>query len=573
MKLLNFSIGKVTVHDMGGQDVPSAHIKSPAPRPWLITPDGPLGNEKAVHVDAVYAFSRDHYRYWGEELGTAPDSWPDGFFGENLTLTDFDETEIRLGDEFALGDEVRLVVAGPRVPCWKLAWRLGLPKTFLSRFAVSGHTGMYLGVIDPGEVRPGDALRLLRRDERNPTVADLAHYCSGGVEPPLEPLRRALDQPCLSGTVRLVLGAKATGAARRIRPRAWQGWRPFTVSEVVRESPEVCSFALRPDDEETLPEFRPGQFVSVRLPAQWSESGASHVRQWSLSEHTEKPGTYRVTVKDSGLASGLMHTRATTGTSLALRAPAGSFTLDTGGFRPVVLIAAGIGITPILAMLQAHVRRGTQAPPLYLLYGAKNRSRQPFRDEIDRLIAELGNATATHVFSAPEEYDRPGTDFQIRGRITLPLVLEILKDNYLGDPAQPLRIPWYEADFYLCGPDEMCTGLRDALIEEGANPDRTFTEVFTPVTVGTAGIDTARVTFARSGITTDWHAQDDLTLLELAEELGVDVPSDCRAGACHTCRHALLDGDASATTPTTNGSRDALLCIGKPLTRQLTIDA
>ena len=127
MKLLNFCIGQIQTVQIGNEPVLTAHIKAPVAEPWLITDGGAEGDERAIHPDKIYAYSREGYDYWGNYLGVTPTRWPDGFFGENITLDKLDENELRVGDVLELGDEVRLVVAGARTPCAKLAWRLAHP--------------------------------------------------------------------------------------------------------------------------------------------------------------------------------------------------------------------------------------------------------------------------------------------------------------------------------------------------------------------------------------------------------------------------------------------------------------
>ncbi|MDB5578660.1 MAG: hypothetical protein JWR80_3836, partial [Bradyrhizobium sp.] len=150
MKLLNFSIGQVRTIQVGSDVIRTAHIKAPVAEPWIVTPHGALGDERAVHPDKFYAFARTSYDYWGDHLAIDPRKWPDGFFGENLTLDDLDETDVRVGDVFMLGDSVKLVVSGARTPCVKLAWRLGQPRSFQKIFASSRRTGVYFGVLETG---------------------------------------------------------------------------------------------------------------------------------------------------------------------------------------------------------------------------------------------------------------------------------------------------------------------------------------------------------------------------------------------------------------------------------------
>ena len=126
MKLLNVSAGTIQTVEIGGEKVRTAHVKEPRPAPWIITPDGVEGDERAAHPDKLYAFARTAYEHWQTHLGVGAGDWSDGFFGENLTLDTLDETDVRIGDEFTLGQEVRVFVSGTRTPCIlaRCRWRL-----------------------------------------------------------------------------------------------------------------------------------------------------------------------------------------------------------------------------------------------------------------------------------------------------------------------------------------------------------------------------------------------------------------------------------------------------------------
>jgi ferredoxin-NADP reductase/MOSC domain-containing protein YiiM len=561
MKLLNVSIGQIRTVEISGRPVQTAHIKEPIAEPWAITKDGVAGDQRAVHPDKIYAFSRSSYDFWGRHLGTDPAEWQDGFFGENFTLDDLDESTFRIGDIIEIGAEVQLIVTGPRNPCLKLSWRLGQPLTFQKVFALSGHTGVYFGVLRTGTVRSGDSIRRVHQDAKMPLIVEVAKFAAGHAIPPLAPLKQLLAFEQLSPTIRLILSSKLEAAERATHSAEgrWRGWRAFLVDQIVEEAPQIRSFYLRAADGKPLCRPRPGQYVSVRMAA---EAGPGITRTWSLSSYAHEMSRYRLTVRrQTGAGSNWLH-QAEVGAQVLLRAPAGDFALDLGSFRPVVLVAAGIGITPLLAMLHAHVGRVPTAAPIYLIYGARTPSELAFRAELNALAEAHPNLRITYVYSQWKPDERPPT------RVTPELLIESLADLHVMLGERRIPLPWFENDTYICGPGDFCQALKAALTERGANPDHVFTELFTATVIATPDLEEAQIHFRRSGKSCAWRAEDDLSLLELAEQIGIDIESDCRAGSCLTCKTPVIEG--RATTDLGDGS--ALLCIGRPMTRVLTLD-
>lgn len=563
MRLLNVSIGRVRTVQIAGAEVRTAYVKAPIAAPWTITPDGVAGDERAVHPDKLYAFARTGYAHWAAHLGVDRTAWPDGFFGENLTLDQLDEEQLRIGDVFAIGDTVRVMVVGARNPCIKLAWHLGQPRSFQRVFALSRRTGVYLAVVAPGTVAAGDEVRRIAHDPSMPSIADVADFINSHHAVPLEPLRRLLAFDGLSQTNRLLLSSKLEAAERAaaVERGLWPGWRRFVIDRVVAETPQIRSVHLRAADGERLCQPRPGQFVTVRM--EDAEVGTV-TRPWSLSAHGDAMDEYRLTVRrQSGPGSAWIH-RAEPGASVELRAPAGQFTLDTGCFRPVVLVGAGIGITPLLAMLQAHVAR-RQAPLVHLIYGVRTPADLAFRDEIEAIRTAHPDVRVTYVFSRADVPGHP------TGRITTSLVIDTLTDLHVVlEGGRRIDLPWFESDIYLCGPDEFCTSLRDGFIAAGANPDHLFFEHFTTAPATDAACESeVEIRFARSKVTATWRPDDDLTLLELAEREGIEIAQDCRAGTCLSCATRIEDG---STTSMLDAGR-TLLCVARPVSARVVLDA
>lgn len=561
MRLLNVSAGRIQTVQIGSEVVRTAHVKEPLAGPWIIGENGVEGDHRAVHPDKLYAFSRSAYDYWGAELGVDPARWPDGFFGENLTLDTLDETDLRVGDVFALGDEVRIFVAGARNPCIKLSWRLAQPPTFQKRFAKSRHAGVYFGVERPGRVQPGDRLERVHSASEMPSVADVSGFIIDAEPPPLTDLERLLACPRLSAMNRILLTPKVEASARAadaVEGR-WRGWRAFKVRAVVDEAADVRSAYLLPDDGERLPRAKPGQFVTLEMDG-GDEPAAS--RCWSLSSYAHEPTEYRVTVRrQEGEGSQRFH-KLEPGDLVRLRCPAGEFTLDAGSFRPVVLVAAGIGITPLKAMLDAQLAR-RDGPAVHLIYGGRKAESLAFREELEALARSRDDFDLTLVYSRTEA---PGA---ATGRITPDLITRALSDLSVVVDGHRHALPWFEANMYICGPNDFCVSIRDGLIARGANANQIFFELFTRVPEEATEVATARITFARSGLTATWRNGDDLSLLELAEANGIEIASSCRAGSCMTCRSTLIEGDATGAL----GDGTVLPCVARPKTAELTLAA
>lgn len=586
MRLVNFSAGRVRTQVIDDVEVRTAYVKTPVPEPWIITATGPVGDEVAVHTDHLYVFDRDSYDYWADELDVPRGVWPDGKFAENLTLDTLDQSQLRVGDRYRLGTAT-LVVTGPRVPCWKLTWALGQPKTFMRRFRLSGHSGAYFGVIEPGTVRPGDELVALSSDGGGPSVRVLSELCDSGTritEDQRDIIDRALRCDQLSLTVRATLNLKVTGLERDAGSAAgaWKGWRRFEIASTARETDTASSFELRPADGEALPGFRAGQHAVVRL----TEPGEKPVvRTWSLSAYAREPEHYRITVRlrPDGRGSSILSRSVRFGAApeklaIELRTPAGHFHLDRGSFRPVVLVAAGIGITPMIAMIEAHLERGDGMPPLWLLYGSPDLHQTAFRAHLDELFAQHQDLHL-HYFvsrSTPEDDAVTSGGAVHRSRITVDGVVEVMRGNYLRIPDGTAGIPWFESDIYICGPIAFNETVRDGLIAAGANPDLVFVEDFAEAAAEPTGPqrqDDAVVEYAPRHVEAEWVSAREQTLLELAEDNGVELPFDCRAGTCRTCEAKLICGEVDGPhTTSADGTTRVLLCVGYPLSDRVVVE-
>jgi ferredoxin-NADP reductase len=248
-----------------------------------------------------------------------------------------------------------------------------------------------------------------------------------------------------------------------------------------------------------------------------------------------------------GVGSGFIHREVQVGDTIDVAAPRGSFILRDGE-RPVVLISAGVGATPVLAMLHALVAAGSTRE-VWWLHGARSRAEHPFGAEVDALLAALSHAHRIVSYSRPEAGETPGRDFDTIGRLGI--------DTITG-----ASIP-VDSDYYLCGPEGFMQSLSAALIARGTRPERVETEIFGAAPAiavpgmpsdrpaphepkGPAG-DGPPVTFSRSSLTVAWDPSY-ASLLELAEACDVPVSFGCRNGVCHYCESGLLDGEVTYVT-------------------------
>jgi ferredoxin-NADP reductase/MOSC domain-containing protein YiiM/ferredoxin len=539
-RLLSLNVGRPREVRWEGKTVRTAIWKAPVEGPRMvgrINIDGDDQADRLAHGGehrAVFVYQIDSYRYWEHEL--ARDDFTYGQFGENFTVDGLADAEVCIGDRFRIGDAV-FEVTQPRVTCYRVGIRMDDPA--MPSLLVARHRpGFYLRVLEEGPVEAGAAIEKVADGPEGLTVADvdallyLPHRSRDRLE-------RALRIPALSegwkGSFRDLL-AEADGAAAAAP--AWPGFRPMRLAEIRRESATVSSFRLVPtDDDGPAPQARPGQYLSVRVRP--DADAPALVRSYSLSALPGEDG-YRISVKREGVASRYLHDAVAVGDVLDVAAPRGDFVLRPGT-RPVVLVSAGVGATPVLAMLQDLVREhGTRA--VWWLHGARDDAEHAFAAEVDALLAELPDA---HRLVAYSRGDRahPSKACDIAGHLGLAAL------EQAGVPA--------DADYYLCGPAGFMEAMGAALTARGVAPERIATEAFGAVPVHASGIvtgarraphapDGARgtgpaVAFVRSALTVAWDDRYG-SLLDFAEACEVPVGFGCRTGVCHNCESGLLTG-------------------------------
>jgi ferredoxin-NADP reductase/MOSC domain-containing protein YiiM/ferredoxin len=531
--------------------------------------DGDGQGDRAGHGGeerAVFVYQLDSYRYWERELGRNDFSY--GQFGENFTIDGPGDDEVCIGDHYQIGTAI-FEVTQPRVTCYRVGIRMNDPR--IPALLVSHHRpGFYFRVLQEGDVQAGDEILKLASGPEQMTVAevDALLYLPGH---PRQQLLKALRISALSPgwqtSFRALLeehGSGNAGLTAASPPPAWPGFRRLIVTGTERESDSVISIRLANPGGKPVPAARPGQYLTVRL--QVEDEQRSVLRNYSLSG-PPGAGYYRITVKrePDGVASGYLHSRLAVGDQLEIAAPRGTFILGATD-APVLLISAGIGATPVLAMLHALAEVHSDRE-IWWLHGARSRNDHSFAVEARALLAELSNAHAHVYYSRPGPKDRESRDFHGVGRLTSSVL------TALDAPRN--------AEAYLCGPAAFMQEMSAGLAAIGLAASRIHTEPFGPAPGLTPGIAAAparaphppggqpgtgpTIEFARSDLAVPW-SDDYASLLELAEACDVPVRWSCRTGVCHNCETTLiagaLDYDPDPVEPPAQGS--ALICCSRP---------
>jgi uncharacterized protein len=358
-------------------------------------------------------------------------------------------------------------------------------------------------------------------------------------------------------------------AADRIRAaeRATQ-WRPFKVTKIVDESASIRSFHLQPDDGAGLLPHQAGQHLPIRLTL--SGTDKPMIRTYTLSV-APSDRMYRISVKRDGLVSQHLHDNIRVGDIIEARAPTGAFTIDAREKRPVVLLAGGVGITPMLAMLRHLVYEGLRTRgirPTILFQVAHAKQERAFGSELQQLADAAGGAVRIiRVLSQVDDAEE-GVDYDAAGRIDMALLSRLL--------------PFNDYDFYLCGPPQFTQSLYDGLRSYNIADYRIHAEAFGPSSlvrkpdVATtapprrpAATRPVPVAFTSSLKEARWTPESG-TLLELAEARGLNPAFSCRAGSCGSCRTKLLAGDVTyVKEPTAAVAADeVLICCAVPAKRE-----
>ena len=358
---------------------------------------------------------------------------------------------------------------------------------------------------------------------------------------------------------------------------SWNGYRKFEVLRKVQEGGGICSFYLAPHDKKDLPPFEPGQYLTFQLPIPGQRKPV--VRCYSLSDSPYHPECYRVSIKalppprkepdaPPGLSSNYFHDSINETDILDVKAPGGHFFMDTTKHTPVVLIGGGVGITPVMSMLNQICESGSTRE-VWFFYGVTNGSEHIMREHMERLASEHENVTLQICYSRPGDDDVQGQDYHHAERVSVDLFKRVLPSN--------------NYDFYICGPPPMMKSLTEGLKKWGVPDDHVYFEAFGPASVKKAPAETKKegadagpkhkIVFAKSNKTLPWNTSDG-SILDFALANGVNIDSGCRAGNCGTCVTAIKSGQVTyihepGTAPETG---TCLTCISGP-SGDLTLDA
>ncbi|OUL78626.1 pyridoxamine 5'-phosphate oxidase family protein [Paraburkholderia hospita] len=349
-------------------------------------------------------------------------------------------------------------------------------------------------------------------------------------------------------------------------------WHKLKVAAVVEETASIRSFYFESTDGAPLPAYQPGQYLPIRVPVEGRD--APLTRTYTLSD-AHDPHHYRISVKREGIASNWLHDHLAAGMEIEAMAPRGAFAFDARSPRPAVFISAGIGITPMIAMLHhelnARVADDSQAKRLFFFHGARSDRDRPFSAHLKDVAARYP-LVSMHLFDSAASEPAEGIT---QGRVDI--------------AALKRALPFDDYDFYLCGPEQFMRDLYEGLRALNIADERIRFEAFGPASVkrtltlaepvaeekSEAG--GAQVTFARSQRTVQWLPKHG-SLLDLAEKHGIKAQSSCRSGMCGTCSTKVLSGqvayDGEIEAEVADGC--ALICMAHPVVEgeraSLTLD-
>ncbi|MGK0440775.1 MAG: ferredoxin-NADP reductase [Pseudohongiellaceae bacterium] len=368
----------------------------------------------------------------------------------------------------------------------------------------------------------------------------------------------------------LLTGTWAEAEKKRQAELRREQWLPYEIKNIIEESSEIKSFYLQSENN-AVPSFKPGQFLTVKL----SVDGKDTIRTYTVSS-APADLILRFSVKreislddnvPDGLFSNFMHSKLAIGDTIYAKAPSGAFTFDAAEQRPAVLLAGGVGITPMVSMARHALIEGVRtrsARPTTLICAASSDDQRAFFKELQD-IEQQSNGTVRSLW-ALSEVDKTmkiGLDYHHHGRISAQLLQAVL--------------PLDDYEFYLCGPASFMQSMYDLLRGLGVNDARVFAEEFGPASLRRAADQPSKksetlaqaseaiIAFTDSSIEQAWSEKDG-SLLDFAESHGLNLEFGCRSGQCGACKAELISGAVSYLTEPSSPLKEGevLLCCAVP---------
>lgn len=340
---------------------------------------------------------------------------------------------------------------------------------------------------------------------------------------------------------------------------SWNGWRKFKVVDKVEEGGNICSVYLKPHDGAPLPLFKGGQYLTLQFsgvpnpenPAKLEDM----VRCYSLSNSPGKD-YFRISVKKvpaprdnpglpPGRVSSFVHDRLNVGDMVNVRAPGGEFVFDETNQGAAVLIGGGVGITPVLSMLN-QIYETQSKRQIYFYYCITNGKEAAFRERLEEISSEMDNVQLCIICSRPDPNEKLGEAYHREGRLSVDVFKEMLPSNNF--------------DFYTCGPPPLMLALREGLSEWGVPKARIHDEAFVAAPAATKKEVQAQVEFKKSGKKLKINGEI-ASLLDFAEANGVEIPFGCRAGSCLTCVTAIRSGEVEYPNNSPSGDLEEGCCL------------
>ncbi|MEL6579049.1 MAG: 2Fe-2S iron-sulfur cluster-binding protein [Cyanobacteria bacterium J06621_12] len=362
----------------------------------------------------------------------------------------------------------------------------------------------------------------------------------------------------------------------------WKDWRDFKIVSKQPESKEITSFYFQPVDGKKISDFKPGQYLTIKLDV--PDRDRPVIRTYSLSDYPESQDYYRLSIKREGspkgldvppgVASNFMHDQIKEGSVIPCKPPNGKFYLEVDNSRPAILISNGVGITPMISMAKACAKQHPQRH-IWFIHGARNGEFHACREEVNAIRQSYPNLHIHYRYSRPRPEDEG--KFHSQGyadkQLLADTIIPEIKQAHDGST---------DAEYFLCGSPAFMDSIRQGLNELDVPEDLVYFESFGGgKTKGKAeaasktdgAVESAEVTFAASNKTVTWTSADG-TLLEFAEANGLSPDYSCRQGVCHTCTCAIQEGEVEYTDEPAGepDEGNVLICVSRPKTSKIVLD-